>query len=119
MRASVAGTAAFDVAAFAPHAVRQTLELVEKGALAVVEDLAHDPLHHLGPVAPDEREHAVARGDVAGELRAAVERHRLGLARGPQVRLLDVAADLVPFDDLHRRDADAFLEGVLRRAAER
>src|SRR2546427_12964521 len=119
MRAPVARAAAFDVAALAPHAVRQTPELLEKGALAVVEDPAHHALHDLGTVTPDEREHAVACGDVAGELRPEIERDRLGLARRAQVQLLYIAADLVPLHDLHRRDAGAFFAGGLRPGAER
>jgi hypothetical protein len=59
-----------------------------------------------------------AAGDVTRELGAKIERDRFGLARGAQIKLLDVAPDLVAFHDFHRRDADAFLERVFRRAAE-
>ncbi len=117
--AAVARTAALDVGTFAPDAVGQALQFFEKRGFRVVDDAPHHSLDHFRSVAPDQRQHPVAGGDVARELGPEVERDGFGLARGAKIKLLDVAPDLVAFHDFDRRDADAFLERGLRRAAER
>src|SRR5207244_10862531 len=114
-----ARTAALDIRALAPDTVGQALQLLQECSLRVVDDALHYALDDFWPVTLDQREHSVAGGDVTRELGAKIERDRLGLARGAQVELLDVAPDLVLFHDFHRRDTNAFLERVFRRAAER
>ena len=116
--APVPRPAGLDVGAVAPGAVGQPLQLGEEGGLGIVDDALHHALDRARPVAADELQQALARAHVAGELGAEVERHHLGLARGAQVKLLDIAADHVVLDDLHRRDENSFVEGALGGGAE-
>ena len=116
--AAVAGAAAFDIGAVAPFAVGQAAQLVQERGLAVPEDALHHALHHARAIARDELLDAGAGRRVAGHLGAEVERHQLGLARGAEIELLDVAADFAVLDDFHGRDQDALVVGALGRGAE-
>ena len=116
--AAVARPAGLDVGAFLPFPVREPGHLVEERLLRVVDDPLHHPLDGRRSVAVDEGRDARLRRRVARELGAEVEGHHLGLARRPEVDLLDVAPDDVALDDLDRRDEDPLVVGALRGRAE-
>ena len=116
--AAVARSARLDVRPLLPLAVREPGHLVEERLLRVVDDSLHHPLDDRRSIAIDEGRNARLRRRVAGELGAEVEGHHLGLARRPEIDLLDVAPDDAVLDDLDRRDEDPLVVGALGGRAE-